>query len=424
MANAMLEMVQGLLWAKGLHIGTLSPATRTMAAMMGKPDIVPFPGAQAHDHCMTVARVPARKYYWDAELHLSTQMAVQRWYEMDGYTVAADVYNWETEALGAKFIYSDKAMPTPDVSQPLISSPADLARLKPLDPSQGRVPFAIELAKLTAERASGLLKDGFFCSPFSMMCNMMGYPAAVRALRKNPQFARDVYAFIEEGAILPFVAAQARDGGLKSFTGPDAWACFPNLSFEMIREWELPSAQRLKAKGKAQGWNIKAGSVAGDYCEEDPAKFDKKLMWQSFDVLNEFGLLGMKMVLGMMGRTQDWDPHWLKEYSDAHGKMPVFLALNGRFTRDSKPEEIVAKLRQWIDVLGRDGKLAINIANIPADTDPLNVFVASRAVHTLGRYPIAPDLSKVKVDLPAFEPFEKWLKGQPEEEVIVKAREK
>ncbi len=64
--------------------------------MMGKPDFVVFPGSQMHHHCMTVARLPARKFYWDAELHISTQMAVQRWYEMDGYTVIAHVYNWET----------------------------------------------------------------------------------------------------------------------------------------------------------------------------------------------------------------------------------------------------------------------------------------------------------------------------------------
>ena len=424
MANQTLELIQGLLWSKGIHVGKLNSGNRTMAAMMGTPDMVPFPGAQMHDHTMTVARVPARKFYWDAEVHLSTQMAVQRWYEMDGYTIIADVYNWETEALGAKFIYSDNAMPTPDVSHPLISSPADLARLKPLDASKGRCAFAIELARLTAERAPGLIKDGFFCSPFSMMCNMMGYPAAVHAMRKNPQYARDVYAFMEEGAILPFITAQAKQGGLKSFTGPDAWACFPNLTHAMIREWELPSAERLKAKGKQMGWNIKGGSVAGDYCEEDPAKFDKQLMWASFDTINEFGLLGLKIVLGAMGRTQEWDPHWVKEYADTHGKQPIFLGLNGRFTRDSKPEQIVAKLRQWIDVMGRDGKLAINIANIPADTAPEHVFIAAAACHTLGRYPIAKDLNRIEVKLPAFKPFDEWLKGQPEEQVIRKAREK
>ena len=89
MPNATLDLIQGLLWSKGLHVGKLNPGNRAMAAMMGVPDMVPFAGAQSHDHCMMVARVPARKFYWDAELHISTQMAVQRWYEMDGYTVIA-----------------------------------------------------------------------------------------------------------------------------------------------------------------------------------------------------------------------------------------------------------------------------------------------------------------------------------------------
>jgi hypothetical protein len=61
----------------------------------------------------------------------------------------------------------------------------------------------------------------------------------------------------------------------------------------------------IGAAGKNLAWHVKAGSVAGDYCEEDPAKFDKDLMWASFDVIDQFDLLGLMMVLGAMGRTQD-----------------------------------------------------------------------------------------------------------------------
>ncbi len=114
----------------------------------------------------------------------------------------------------------------------------------------------------------------------------------------------------------------------------------------------------------------------------------------------------------------------MKEHSDAQGKEPIFLGINGRFARDSQPEAIVAKVRQWIDVLGRGGMLMLNIANIPADASSLNVLVASGAVHTLGRCPIAADLNKVEVPLPVFTPFDEWLKGQAEEEVIRKACEK
>jgi hypothetical protein len=428
MANPTLGLIQVLLWSKGIRVGKLSGADRYMLGMMGTPDKVPFPGAQMHDHSMHVARVPARKYYWDANLLVSVQMAVQRWYGMDGYTVISDAYNTEIEALGAKFIYSDIAMPTPDVAHPLISSPADLAKMKPLDPSKARCPMMVEVARLVRQKAPGLLQAGVFCSPVSMLCGLMGYPAAVRALRKTPDFARDLFAYMENDVIMPFIEAQAKGSGSKQFFGPDAWAAFPNLTIEMLREWVVPSAKRLAAKGKERKWTIGAGLVAADYCEEDPAKFEKQIMWQCFDVMCELGLLGMKMVLGAMGRTQDWDPNWVQEYALTHGdkgaKLPISMALNGRFLRDSKPEEIIAKVRQWIDVLGREGKFSLSTANIPADTNPLNVFTAAAAVHQLGTYPIAKDLSKVEVKVPRFQPFEEWLKGQPEEEVIRKAREK
>ena len=53
----------------GLRIGKLSGGGRVLATMLGAhADVVPFQGPQIHDHAMTVARVPARKYYFDAEL--------------------------------------------------------------------------------------------------------------------------------------------------------------------------------------------------------------------------------------------------------------------------------------------------------------------------------------------------------------------
>ncbi len=425
MAN-MLSMVQAVLWAKGIHLGKLNSENRSVAAMMGKPDVLPFPGAQMHDHCMTVARVPARKYYWDAELLVSTQMAVERWYGMDGYIITYDVYNYEVEALGARMIYSDNAMPTVDLSQPLITSPADLTKLKPLDVSKGRVPMFVEVVRLVSQRAPGLLSAGMFCSPWSMICALMDYPAAVRALRRQPEFARDVFTYVEKDVIMPFIEAQARGSGVKGYSGADAWSAFPNLSLPMIREWVLPSAKRLKELGKQRGWSVSAASAAGDYCEEDPEKFDKQILFECLDLMNESPLMGMRMAQALMGRTQDWDPHWLVEYAETRGgrsRLPIIFSMNGRFIRDTKPDEIAARVRDWIDVMGREGKFMLGIGNIPADTSPLNVFTAIAAARTYGRYPIAADLSQVPFRIPTFPAFDDWLKGQPEEEVIRKARE-
>ncbi len=118
---------------------------------------------------------------------------------------------------------------------------------------------------------------------------------------------------------------------------------------------------------------------------------------------------------------------WLQEYAVKYGKggkkLPIYASLNGRFVRDSTPEQIVAKIREWIDILGRDGRLLFFIGNVPADTSPLNIHTAVHAVHTLGRYPIADDLTSIRIEPPSFKPFDEWLKDQPEAEVIFTARQ-
>jgi uroporphyrinogen-III decarboxylase len=426
MANPTLDMLHGMLYGKGLHIGKLGGLGRVIAMLTGKHgDVIPFMGPQIHDHAMTVAQVPARKYYFDAELLVNTQIAVERWYGFDSYTVVPDAYNFEVEALGAKFIYSDNAMPTVDTNQPLIKEPADLDRLGPLDPSKGRIPMGVEAARLICEKVSGPLAVGFFCSPFSLICQAMGYPKAVRALKRDRAYAQALFDFAENKAIFPYLKAQAA-AGVKASTGADAWAAFPNLTPGLVEEWVVPSAKRLAERGKKElGLNVSAGTAACDYCEEDPAKFDKEIMFKCWETANK--TMFLDVVFSGMGRTQDWNMAWMQEFAVAHSKggrkLPIFASLNGRFMRDSTPAQIVDKVRAWIDMLGRDGGMLFFIANVPADTPPVNVHTAIGAVRTLGRYPIAADLASVKVEPPASRPFDEWLKGQPEADVILRARQ-
>jgi uroporphyrinogen-III decarboxylase len=426
MANPTLEMLHGMLYSKGIHIGQPSGLARVVGAMTGGTmDVVPFGGAQIHDHAMTVARVPARLYYWNAELLVDTHLAVNRWYDFDMDTVLADAYNFEVEALGGKMIYSDNAMPTVDVSHPLIKGPSDLDRIGPLDPSRGRIPMAVEVGQLFMKKAPGPFAGGFFCSHWSLICQAMGYPMAVRALKRDKGFATALFDWANDRVLFPYMQAFAR-GGVKNTTGADAWACFPDLTPELVEEWVVPYALKLRQQCKKElKMTASAGGGACDYCEEDPAKFDKAIMFKCWDVaLKTFPV---KLALTAMGRNQDWDMTWLQDYALQRGKgghkLPIMASLNGRFMRDSTPEQIVAKIAEWIDILGREGGLVTGIGNVPADTPSVNIHTAVKATRTLGKYPIAANLSKIKIEPPTFQPFDEWLKGQPEEEVILKARE-
>ena len=427
MANPMLEMIHGLLYGRGLRIGRLSPLGRLVATMTGKhADVMPFMGPQICDHSMTVARVPARRYYYEAELLVNTQIAVCRWYGFDTVSAVPDGYNFEVEALGGKMIYSDNAMPTVNTTQPLIKDRADLDGLGSLDPTKGRIPMGVEAARLAAKKVSGPLAFGLFCSPFSFICQAMSYPKAVRALRKDKEFARELFDFAENKAIFPYLKAQA-EAGVKRTIGGDAWACFPNLTPEMIEEWVIPSAKRMRERGKKElKMDVMAAQTAGDYCEEDPAKFDKEMMFKCWDVARK--TMFLDMAISVMGRTQDFNMEWLQEFAVKNGKagrkLPIGASLNGRFVRDSSPQQIVNKIHEWIHIMGRDGGLLFSIGNVPADTPPVNVHTAVHAVHTLGRYPIVKDLSAINIEPPKFRPFDEWLRDQPEADTIFKAREK
>jgi len=426
MAHPMLEIVHGLIYGNGIRIGRLSPSARVIATMMGNhADVVPFMGPQIHDHAMTVARVPARKYYFDAELLVDVQVAVQQWYGFDTFSVIPDAYNFEVEALGAKMVYSNDAMPTVDTSQPLIKERADLDRITTLDPSKGRIPMGVEVARLITKKVPPPFDFGFFCSPFSLICQTMGYPKAVRALRKDKAFAQELFSFAENQAIFPYVKAQA-NAGVKQSIGADAWAAFPNLTPEMVEEWVIPSAKRLQARGKRElKMRVMAAQAAADYCEEDPAKFDKEIMFKCWSVAGK--ILFLNVALSAMGRTQDWNMEWFQEFAVKNGKfgrkLPIDASLNGRFVRDSTPEQIVDKIREWIDIMGRDGRLVFFIGNVPADTPPINIHTALYAVHTLGRYPIVKDLSSITIKPPDFKSFDEWVKDRPEADAIFKARE-
>lgn len=426
MANDTLQLIHAILYGNGIRFGQLSGNSRFLATLMGShADRIPFMGPQIHDHAARVAGVPLKKYYWDPDLLVSTQLAIQRWYRFDTVTLTADAYNYEVEAMGAKFIYSDNAMPTVDNSDPLIKQPSDLDRIPELDPSKGRIPQGVRMAVLTTQKAFKIIAVGFFCSPFSLLCQAMGYPAVIRAIRRDPGYARALFEWAEDKAIMPYLRAQKAAGVSQAF-GADAWSCFPNLTPELFNEFVVPSVKRLEKRAKDElKFKAYAGQAGLDYCEEDPAKFDKQILFKCLDVVSQIFLLKSAMVI--MGRTQDLDPHWLQEYAVMHGKggkkLPITSSFNGRFIRDSSPQQIIAKVREWVDVMGRDGRLTFFIGNVHADTPPVNVHTVVEATHILGTYPIAADLTKVEVKVPQFQPFDEWLKGQPEEEIIRKSRE-
>jgi len=364
--------------------------------------------AQMHDHVMTVAKVPAKVFYYEPVPFVNAFEAVGAYYHMDGVLPFGDVYNFEAEALGQAMIYGD-AMPTIDFRDPLIKEPGDLAKIKIPDWGKTkRVPYQWELSRLSVER--GLTNQGVCCAPFSLAVGIRSYPLLIRDMRRDPKFAHELFTWIVDEVLTGYMRQMAEYAKVSLILPADAWSCFPNLSSDMIDEWVVPYLQRLA--GRLFPYGIFVSTPCGDYCEERVEKFDKQTLWRCFE--SQSRAAGVPLALLGMGRWQDYPLEAVAEYVDnkkAEGVMvPVTAGVNARLLREGPIDAIVDNIKRFIDVLARRTHLDIFLANVPADTDPAHIHAAVTAVHTYGALPLAGNLDDVKFEVPQRESFDEFMK--------------
>jgi uroporphyrinogen-III decarboxylase len=394
---------------KGVTVDPLDPKTWWMSHAAKSTTVIPIM-AQMYDHAMSLAGVPARKFYSDAKTHVNTVAAVAAYYGLDSAIGGGDTYNYEVEALGQKMIYSENAMPTIDFRDPFIKEPADLAKLKPPDwLNAGRIPFVLDVIRLNAGMG---YKTGKFCSPFSLAVALRTYPKLIRDMRKNPQFAHDLFTVLVDEILPSYLKVQKKQCGIKVAAGADAWAVFPNLSPELMEKWVVPYAERLFKNCTDFGVISMAVGGGGDYCEESIEKFDKDILFKCFDIQKKL-FLGTPMIVLGMGRWHEYPLETVTEYlmdqSKKGTRASIVASLNARLLRDGPVDKIVDTIIRYMDVLGREHNLAISLANIPADTPPRHIHAAVAATHTYGRLPLARNLEEIPLKVPERESFQEYV---------------
>jgi uroporphyrinogen decarboxylase len=118
-------------------------------------------------------------------------------YDPDMLVIGIDVYNVEAEALGCRVVYFDNSNDVPGIVEPIIDSPAGLARLRIPDPDRdGRMPVYLEVAdRLYREIGREVILRGAVTGPYSMAAELIGAEAFVILTVENPAFARQVIEF-------------------------------------------------------------------------------------------------------------------------------------------------------------------------------------------------------------------------------------
>jgi len=409
--------VKGSLYGAGLRQIPLDGLGRIVATIFGKADYPPC-FAQIHEHAQYVSGVSPEEFYiTDGRKMVETIKLVNDWYGMDVALAFTDSYNFEAEALGAKMIYGGIDMPTIDYSQPLISEPRDIDGIDTdFQPDWGRIRYIIDNVNAMKEFC-GLPKLAIFCAPLSLAVGLRSYPKLIRDMRKDPKFAHELMTWITDEVLPSYLGLIQAETGARMGIGADAWAAFPNLTVDMVEEWVIPYNTRLRQRMFKKGM-APLLIAAADYCEEHVERFDRDIM-EACWLAHVRSMVGANRktaipIMGM-GRTQDWPLDWLQDYAvrtstPRYGKKAILASINARFVREGPAEAIVDYVKRMIDVMGREGKLLVFFAQIPAATPPEHIHAAIAALKTYGRYPIAEDLNRVEFEMPEFEPFKEWLR--------------
>ena len=360
--------------------------------------------AQSIDHSAYLAGVPYQRYFTDARTFAETQLLVSKYYKFDAPNNTWDVYNIEAEALGQKTVYPPDGIPDVDRTQPLIDSPAGLDKIQIPDPyTSGRMPWVHSINKAYIELI-GRPARIFFCAPFSLAVNIRGYENLIMDILYNPEFAHRLFETLCDKIIAPYVQAMrdeiARPTALAD--GNDAWASPPMITLDIMENFVVRYAERLR---EAVGGKLVTRGNWGDSKVSDP------------DFAERFWALKLRACPGFLS-VLDPDlykvgPIRVKSFAQKHDAY-VTAGVDATLLKRGPVEAIIERIKQYIDAMARDGRCAIYLNQIPADTPPEHVHAAVAACRTLGKYPIAENLDEIKVEIPERESFAEFLRRESE----------
>jgi hypothetical protein len=280
------------------------------------------------------------------------------------------VYNIEAEALGQELVWIEGGMPDVDRTKPLVRDRGDLKRIRTPDfDTAGRFQQVIRMSALFKE-LTGLEPTLSFCAPFSLTANLRGIEPLLLDMHGDPAFARGLIDAVVEEVLAPWILYQKRRFPKATrISGADATASLPLVNLPVLRHWIAPSIQRLR---ELCGPEVFVANWAGERYLPDPV-----------------GMLDLKLAVGPGALwAQDPDveklgPSFFKEFSVAHD-VPLILGVGAGFLALSKPREVKARVRNYVEVGGRGGRFALYLCNVGATTPPANLRIAVETAHAVG----------------------------------------
>ncbi len=339
--------------------------------MNGIPDRVPI-YAQMHEFAMKELGHAGPEFYTTPEILVKGSLEVMEKYGIDVPLIDYDVYNIEAEALGQNLVFPDQSTPDVDRSSPLIQDRKDLRKIKTPDfYSDGRFPQVVEMAS-TFRRLTDCEPWLEFCAPFSLAANIRGIDKLLLDTYADPDFSRELLHRLTEEVLIPWIQClEEAFPDSRGISGADAFASLPIVNLEILEEWIVPYILRIR---EVCGDKVSVPNWAGEKHLKDPlVMLDIK-----------------RKVCPDFVEAQDPDietlgPELYKDYAEKCN-VPLVLGIGSHFLNQSTPEEIVDRVKYYLDVGSKNGRFALYLCNISASTPPENIRAATETVKIYGTY--------------------------------------
>jgi len=304
-------------------------------------------------------------FYSDPEHFVYGALKTARDFAFDTPDLCWDAYNIEAEAIGCKLVKFDDLTPAIENSNPLVTCEKDLAKLKPIDLTAGRVPFAMEVSSLFKE-VTGVEPSLVYCAPFTLASHVLQFEKLVLLMQDDPAYVHNVMTYLTDEVLAPYINEFCRRfPDVKIVPGSDAVASLPFISLEMLEEFALHYIERLRRltdnKAIVDNW-------WGDSFVEDQEKF-----W-------EFKLRANPLYL----KVQDPDLYRVgaqkaSDYAAARD-LPVMFGVSNNLFMQGPAEEIEKRIHEYLEISEINGKNLLYLCNFSSETPAENVRASIAAI--------------------------------------------
>ena len=312
---------------------------------------------QITTHAIYLAKVDAIEFLSNAKLFLKTQRFVYSYYKLDKLCTVYDVYNIESIAIGQKMKYFVDDLPAVDGENPFIKEKKDLTKIKNINFNNSRCKFVLDLIDYYKKDIGSDYKARF-CAPFSLAVNIRGFNNLINDIYSDRQFVKELFKVINYEVLAPWISIQrerlANSSSIAS--GADAWVTIPNVNLMIIEDVIIPSYLELKELVGNIYLSLMGG---GARYLKNPKKF-----------LDLQKILNPYLVKGFDPDVEALGPEMFRDYA-CQNNMDLLLGIEPRFILDFSIEEIVKRIKKYIDVgLSINKKFTLYFNDIPASISP------------------------------------------------------